>query len=45
MTLVFKSPPSRFKTDAYVTLTGMFQLNDNNVDSFMYQLLAAQVVK
>jgi len=45
MTLVFKSPPSRFKTDAYVTLTGMFQLNDNNVESFMYQLLAAEVVK
>ena len=45
MTLVFKNPPNRFKTDAYVTLTGMLQLNDTDVENFMYQLLAAEQTK
>jgi hypothetical protein len=41
MALVFSKAPRRYKTDDFITLQGVFKLNEANVDQFMYQLVAA----
>jgi hypothetical protein len=41
--LTFTAPPPRYKTDEFKTISGVFRLNDTDVESFMYQLSAVQV--
>ena len=43
--LTFAKPPKRYKTDDFVTLKGIFMLNDSDVNNFMYQLYAAEQAK
>lgn len=43
--LTFAKPPKRLKTDEFLTLQGVFVLNESDVNSFMYQLLAVEVLK
>lgn len=43
--LTFAKPPKRFKTDDFLTLQGVFVLNEVDVNNFMYQLLAVEVLK
>lgn len=45
MGLTFAQLPKRYKTDEFLTLRGMFHLNDSDVNKFMYQLYAVEVVK
>jgi hypothetical protein len=45
ISLIFNKPPKRLKTDQYLTLHGILTLNDTNVEQFMYQLMAAEIVK
>ena len=43
--LTFAKTPKRYKTDELLTLQGVFKLNSENVDKFMYQLYAVEAVK
>jgi hypothetical protein len=43
--LTFARLPKRYKTDEFLTLQGVFKLNDTDVNKFMYQLYAVEVVK
>jgi hypothetical protein len=43
--VVFAKPPKRYKTDEFLTLQGVFRLNDTEVDKFMYQLHAVEAAK
>ncbi|MFN4081429.1 MAG: hypothetical protein ACK4NS_11060 [Saprospiraceae bacterium] len=43
--LKFAKSPKRYKTDDFVTLQGVFILNDSDVNNFMYQLYAVEQVK
>lgn len=45
VSLIFNKPPKRLKTDQYLTIQGILTLNDTNVEQFMYQLMAAEIVK
>jgi hypothetical protein len=45
MDITFAHLPKRYKTDEYLTLRGVFKLNDSDVSRFMYQLYAVEVVK
>lgn len=45
MGLTFAKPPKRYKTDEFLTLHGVFRLNGSDVNSFMYQLSAVEVLK
>ncbi len=38
MAIYFQSPPRRLKTDERLTLTGVFELNDSDVDELIYVL-------
>ena len=43
--LTFAQAPTRYKTDEFLTLQGVFKLNDTDVNKFMYQLYAVEAVK
>jgi hypothetical protein len=45
MGLTFAKPPKRYKTDEFLTLQGVFQLNSTDVNKFMYQLYAVEAAK
>ena len=44
MSLKFKGSPERYETDDVVTLTGVLELNNSNVDDFNYVLKNAEEV-
>jgi len=43
--LTFAKLPKRYKTDEFLTMEGVFQLNSSDVNKFMYQLVAVKQVK
>ncbi|MCC6459433.1 MAG: hypothetical protein IT260_03115 [Saprospiraceae bacterium] len=43
--LTFARPPKRYKTDAFVTMEGVFRLNSTDVNKFMYQLFDAEALQ
>lgn len=45
MGIKFKNPGMKLKTDQYVTLTGTFRYNDNDVDDWIYHIENAVIVK
>jgi|GEM_PF-696694 len=45
ISLKFKSKPRRFKTDEYLTIEGTFELNDTNVNDFIYIFRNAEEVR
>lgn len=45
MGIKFKNPGMKLKTDQYVTLTGTFRYNDNDVDDWIYHVENAVIVK
>jgi len=44
MGIKFKNPGTKLKTDQYVTLSGTFRYNDNDVDDWIYHIENAVVV-
>lgn len=45
MAIRFKGAPKRYKTDDYVTLKGVFELNGTNPNEFIYILNNAEEIK
>lgn len=45
MGIKFKNPNVKLKTDQYVTLTGTFRYNDNDVDDWIYHVENAVITK
>lgn len=45
MAIRFKGSHKRYKTDDYVTLKGVFELNGNNPNEFIYMLNNAEEIK
>lgn len=45
VTLKFKSKPKRYKTDTYLTMKGILELNDTNVNEYFYIFRDAEEVK
>lgn len=45
MGIKFKNPNIKLKTDQYVTLTGTFRYNDNDVDDWIYHVENAVITK
>lgn len=45
MGIKFKNPNMKLKTDQYVTLTGTFRYNDNDVDDWIYHIENAVITK
>lgn len=44
VSLKFKIKPRRFKTDEFLTVKGMMELNDSNVNDFIYIFRDAEVI-
>ncbi|MGB4772307.1 MAG: hypothetical protein WBP58_12650 [Chitinophagaceae bacterium] len=44
VSIKFKGKPKRYRTDQFVTIQGLFQLNGTNLDEFMYILAQAEEV-
>lgn len=45
VSLKFKTKPRRFKTDEFITVKGTMELNDINVDDFIYIFRNAEEIK
>lgn len=45
VSLKFKSKPRRYKTDEYMTMQGMMELNDTNMNDFIYIFRNTEEVK
>lgn len=45
VTLKFKTKPKRYKTDTYLTMKGVLELNDTNVNEYFYIFRDAEEVK
>lgn len=45
VTLKFKTKPKRYKTDEYLTMKGILELNDTNVNEYFYIFNSAEEVK
>ncbi|MBX3253883.1 MAG: hypothetical protein KF862_07045 [Chitinophagaceae bacterium] len=45
VSIKFKTKPRRFKTDEFLTVKGTMELNDSNVNDFIYIFRDAEVIK